>query len=55
MQAVIHLFAAAKENLYLPPHKHNFARPSKGKEHEDRTYHMQAPMQNNKITANIFS
>jgi hypothetical protein len=47
----IHPYAAAKENLYLPPHEHNFAGPSKGKEHEDHTYHMQAPIQNDKIAS----
>jgi hypothetical protein len=45
----------AKENSYLPPHEYNFAGPSKGKEHEDRTYHMQAPIQNDKIMSKIFS
>jgi hypothetical protein len=34
-QVVIHPFTAAKENLYLPPHEHNFAGPSQGKECED--------------------
>jgi hypothetical protein len=51
----IHPYAAAKENSYLPPHERNFAGPSKGKEHEDHTYHTQAPIQNDKIASEIFS
>jgi hypothetical protein len=51
----IHPYAAAKENSYLPPHERNFAGPSKGKEREDRTYHTQAPIQNDKIASEIFS
>jgi hypothetical protein len=51
----IHPYAAAKKNSYLPPHKCNFMGPSKGKEHEDQTYHMQAPIQNDKIPSEIFS
>jgi hypothetical protein len=34
-QAVIHPFAVAKENPYLPLHECNFTGPSKGKEHKD--------------------
>jgi hypothetical protein len=51
----VHPYAAAKENSYLPPHKCNFMGPSKGKEHEDQTYHTQPPIQNDKITSEIFS
>jgi hypothetical protein len=54
-QAVIHPFAAAKESSYLPLHECNFAGPSKGKEHEDQIYHTQAPVQNDKIAAEVFS
>jgi hypothetical protein len=55
LQSPIHPYAAAKENLYLPLHECNFAGLLKGKEHKDRTYHMQAPIQNNRITSEIFS
>jgi hypothetical protein len=54
-QVVIHPFAAVKENSYLPLHGHNFTGLSKGKECKDQTYHMQAPVQNDKIVADIFS
>jgi hypothetical protein len=53
-QPPIHPYAVVKENSYLPPHERNFAGPSKGKEREDRTYHTQAPIQNDKITSEIF-
>jgi hypothetical protein len=55
LQPSVHPYAAAKENSYLLPHKHNFAGPSKGKERKDCTYHMQAPIQNDKIASEIFS
>jgi hypothetical protein len=41
-------------NLYLPPHEHNFASTSKGKECEGPAYHMAAPVQNDQITNDIF-
>jgi hypothetical protein len=53
-QPSIHPYAVAKENSYLPPHERNFMGPLKGKEREDRTYHTQAPIQNDKIASKIF-
>jgi hypothetical protein len=55
LQPSVHSYTAVKENSYLPPHECNFAGPLKGKEREDRTYHMQAPIQNDKIASKIFS
>jgi hypothetical protein len=43
----VHPFANISENSYLPPHEHNFASTSKGKEREGPAYHMAAPVQNN--------
>jgi len=54
-QPPIHPYASAKENTYLPPHERNFASGSKGKEREGPSYHTQAPIQNEKITQDIFS
>jgi hypothetical protein len=51
----VHPYATAKENLYLLLHEYNFTGPLKGKECEDWTYHMQAPIQDDKITSEIFS
>ncbi|KAF8233714.1 hypothetical protein L208DRAFT_1265357, partial [Tricholoma matsutake] len=55
LQPPVHPYAAASENTYLLPHKQNFTSTSKGKEHDGPLYHTVAPIQNDKITQDIFS
>jgi len=54
-QPVVHPYAAAKENSYLPPHERNFASTGKGKDKDGPSYQSQAPIHKDKITEDIFS
>jgi hypothetical protein len=53
LQPIIHPYAAAKENTYLPPQERNFGTTGKGK--DGPSYHTQAPIQKDKITEDVFT